>query len=304
MNLTKYKTLATVVELGSLTQAARQMNVTQSAVSHTLDSLERDLGFAVLKRSRAGVSLTGEGERLMPAVRSLLSSAEQLEQTASAIRGLDTGTVRIGAFTSVAVHWLPGVLKEFQNDFPNVDFRLMNGDYHDVEEWLSDRSIDIGFVNVPCALDCECIPLMEDRLLAILPLDSRFASYPKFPLVECETEPFISLLKSSDHDARRALEAAGVEPNVRFYTKDDYAIIAMVEQGLGMSIMPELLLKGRQYDLQILPLVPEAKRTIGLGIAAGSKAGPATRRFADYVVRYVSSQNRNTETRPEDTRYV
>ena len=304
MNLTKYKTLATVVELGSLTQAARQMNVTQSAVSHTLDSLERDLGFAVLKRSRAGVSLTGEGERLMPAVRSLLSSAEQLEQTASAIRGLDTGTVRIGAFTSVAVHWLPGVLKEFQNDFPNVDFRLMNGDYHDVEEWLSDGSIDIGFVNVPCALDCECIPLMEDRLLAILPLDSRFASYPKFPLVECETEPFISLLKSSDHDARRALEAAGVEPNVRFYTKDDYAIIAMVEQGLGMSIMPELLLKGRQYDLQILPLVPEAKRTIGLGIAAGSKAGPATRRFADYVVRYVSSQNRNTETRPEDTRYV
>ena len=128
MNLTKYKTLATVVELESLTQAARQLNVTQSAVSHTLDSLEKDLGFTVLKRSRAGVSLTGEGERLMPAVRSLLSSAEQLEQTASAIRGLDTGTVRIGAFTSVAVHWLPGVLKEFQTDYPNVDFRLLNGD--------------------------------------------------------------------------------------------------------------------------------------------------------------------------------
>lgn len=290
MNLTKYKTLATVVEQGSLTQAARQMNVTQSAVSHTLDSLEKDLGFAVLKRSRAGVSLTGEGERLMPAVRSLLSSAEQLEQTASAIRGLDTGTVRIGAFTSVAVHWLPGVLKEFQTDYPNVDFRLLNGDYHDVEEWLSDGSIDIGFVNVPCALDCECIPLMEDRLLAILPLDSRFASYPKFPLVECETEPFISLLKSSDHDARRALEAAGVKPNVRFYTKDDYAIIAMVEQGLGMSIMPELLLKGRRDRLLTLPLIPEAKRTIGIAIAAGDRAGPATRRFADYVVRYVKKQ--------------
>ena len=271
MNLTKYKTLATVVELESLTQAARQLNVTQSAVSHTLDSLEKDLGFTVLKRSRAGVSLTGEGERLMPAVRSLLSSAEQLEQTAAAIRG-------------------PGVLKEFQSDYPNVDFRLLNGDYHDVEEWLSEGSIDIGFVNVPCALDCECIPLMEDRLLAILPLDSRFASYPKFPLVECETEPFISLLKSSDHDARRALEAAGVEPNVRFYTKDDYAIIAMVEQGLGMSIMPELLLKGRRDRLLTLPLIPEAKRTIGIAIAAGDRAGPATRRFADYVVRYVKQQ--------------
>ena len=66
----------------------------------------------------------------------------------------------------------------------------------------------------------------------------------------------------------------------------------MVEQGLGVSIMPELLLKGRNYDLQILPLIPEARRTIGLAVAAGSKAGPATRRFADYVVRYVTTNEK------------
>ncbi|MBQ9249332.1 MAG: LysR family transcriptional regulator [Oscillospiraceae bacterium] len=289
MNLAKYEALVSVVEQGSLTRAAQSLGCTQSAVSHSIDSLEKELGFPLLKRGRAGVQLTAEGERLLPAVNALLSSAEQLNQTAASIRGLDAGTVRIGAFTSVAVHWLPAVLKEFQTDYPKVEFKLLNGDYHDVEQWLSDGSIDIGFVNVPCALDCECIPLMEDRLLAILPEDSRFASYPRFPLVECETEPFISLLESSDHDARRALEAAGVHPNVRFYTKDDYAIIAMVEQGLGMSIMPELLLKGRRDRLLVLPLVPEAKRTIGIAIAAGSKAGPATRRFADYVVRYVTN---------------
>ena len=130
---------------------------------------------------------------------------------------------------------------------------------------------------------------MEDRLLAILPLTSRFANYPKFPVVECETEPFISLLESSAQDARRVLEAAGVKPNIRFYTKDDYAIIAMVEKGLGMSIMPELLLQGRTANLRVLPLIPEAKRTIGLAIAAGDRAGPATRRFADYVVQYVKN---------------
>ena len=290
MALDKYQTLMTVVDTGSLTRAAEQLDCTQSAVSHCLDALEKELGFAVLKRSRAGVRLTNEGERLLPAVRGLLGAAEQLRQTASSIRGLDSGTVRIGAFTSVAVHWLPPILKEFQHDFPKVDFRLLNGDYHDVEQWLTDGSVDVGFVALPSPVDCECIPLMEDRLLAILPRGSRFESYPKFPLVECETEPFISLLESSDHDARRALEAAGVRPNVRFYTKDDYAVIAMVEQGLGVSIMPELLLKGRNYDLQILPLIPEAKRTIGLAIAAGDRAGPATRRFADYVVRYVTAQ--------------
>ena len=287
MKLDKYEVLVAVVEQGSLTLAASALACTQSAVSHSLDSLEKELGFPLLKRGRGGVRLTAEGEKLMPAVRALLASAEQLQQTASAIRGLDAGTVRIGAFTSVAVHWLPGVLKMFQADYPNVDFKLLNGDYHDVEQWIENGSVDIGFVNVPCALDCEVITLMEDRLLAILPLGSRFASYPRFPLVECETEPFISLLESSDHDARRALEAAGVQPNVRFYTTDDYAILARVEQGLGMSIMPELLLKGRNDRLQILPLIPEARRTIGMAIAASEKAGPATRRFADYVVRYV-----------------
>ena len=288
MNTDKYRLFVTVVEEGSLTRAAETLGCTQSAVSLGVAALEAELGFALLKRGRGGVKLTGEGERLLPAARALLSSAEQLRQLASSIRGLESGTVRIGAFTSVAVHWLPPILQQFQRDYPRVDFRLLNGDYHDVEEWLSDGSIDIGFISVPCGVDCECIPLMEDRLLAILPRGSRFANYPRFPLVECETEPFISLLQSSDHDARRALEAAGVKPNVRFYTKDDYAVIAMVEQGLGISIMPELLLKGRHDDLQILPLVPEAKRTIGIAIAAGSKAGPATRRFADYVVRYVT----------------
>lgn len=283
----KYRALLGAVELGSITRAAGELGCTQSALSHSIASLEKELGFRLLQRSRSGLRLTDEGKRLLPAVRALLSSYEQLEQTAASIRGLDAGTVRIGAFTSVAVHWLPPVLKEFQRDYPKVSFKLLNGDYHDVNEWLSDGSVDLGFVTLPCALGCETIALMEDRLLAILPRESRFASYPRFPLVECEREPFISLLQSSDHDARRALEAAGVKPNVRFYTKDDYAIIAMVEQGLGMSIMPELLLKGRHDDVLTLPLVPEAKRTIGIALAASGSAGPATRRFCDYVVRYV-----------------
>ncbi len=291
INIGKYECLMTVVELGSMTRAAEKLKLTQSAVSHSILSLEEELGFAILKRSRGGVWLTEEGERLLPAVRGLLNSAERLNQLANSIKGLETGLVRIGAFTSVAVHWLPPVLKEFQSDYPNVEFKLLNGDYHDVEQWLSDGSVDIGFVSMPCGVDCPCTALMEDRLFAILPENSRFRNYPKFPLVECETEPFISLLESSDHDARRALEAAGVKPNVRFYTKDDYAIIAMVEQGLGISIMPELLLKGRRDKVQILPLIPEAKRTIGMAVAAGEKAPPVAKRFVDYVMRYLKNDS-------------
>lgn len=286
--ISRYETLARVVELGSLTRAAEALGCTQSAVSHAINALEKEFGFAVLKRSRAGVRLTADGERLMPAIRGMLNYAEQLKQTVSAIRGLDSGTVRIGAFTSVAVHWLPGVIKQFQSDYPNVDIKLLNGDYHDVEQWVMEGSVDLGFVNVPASLGCECVPLMEDRLLAILPPEHKFASYPKFPLVECETEAFITLLETSNHDANKALSAAGIKPNIRFSTKDDYAIIAMVEQGLGISIMPELLLKGRNDNVAIKELVPPSKRVIGLAIPETSKASPATRRFADYIIKWVT----------------
>ena len=290
MNISKYETLSKVVETGSFTRAAEQLGITQSAVSHIINGIEEDFGFAVVTRSRAGVKLTPDGERIMPPLRAILNYSEQLRQTVSAVRGLDSGTVRIGAFTSVAVHWLPGVIKEFRRDFPNVDIKLLNGDYYDVEEWIEQGLVDLGFVTVPNKLSCESIPLMEDRLLAILPHDHKFASYPKFPLVECENEPFITLLETSNHDARRALASAGIEPKVRFSTKDDYAIIAMVEQGLGISIMPELLLKGRHDDLEIRELVPPSKRTIGLAIGETSSQSPATRKFADYIIRWVKEK--------------
>ena len=85
MSISKYETLAKVVELGSLTKAAEALGCTQSAVSHTINNLESEFGFAVISRSRAGVRLTPEGERIMPSVRGMLNYEEQLKQTVSAI---------------------------------------------------------------------------------------------------------------------------------------------------------------------------------------------------------------------------
>jgi len=124
----------------------------------------------------------------------------------------------------------------------------------------------------------------------VLPKDHKHASLEKFPVELAENEAFITLLESSDHDSRRALDAAGVKPNIRFTTKDDYAIIAMVEQGLGISIMPELLLKGRDGRLKALELEPPCSRTIGLAMATSSDDSPATRSFAEYVCNWVKTE--------------
>ncbi len=288
MDTKKYEVLEKIVELSSLTRAAEELGLTQSGVSHILAALEDEWGMALLRRSRVGARLTPEGERLMPYVREVLRAQERLDQTAADMRGLAAGTVRVATFTSVAVHWLPGMLREFQEQYPQVEFKLFNGDYHDVDRWLADGSADVGFITLPTALTCQTVPLREDRLLAVLPPAHPLAELEICPVREVAQEPFISLLETSDDDARRALDAAGVKPEIRFTTKDDYAIIAMVSQGLGVSIMPELLLAGNRENVAVRPLDPPASRTLALAIPAGDRAGPATKRFAEFAADWVA----------------
>ena len=294
MDTKKYEVFVKIVERSSLTKAAEEMGLTQSGVSHILAGLEEEFGFPLLRRSRIGARLTPEGERLMPYLRDILRSQEQLEQTVAELRGLSAGTVRIATFTSVAVHWLPAMMQEFQKEYPKVEFKLFNGDYHDVDRWLSDGSVDLGFITLPTELRCECIPLREDPLLAILPKGHPLAEKDVCPVKAVAEEPFISLLETSDSDSRRVLEASRAKPNIRFTTKDDYAIIAMVEQGLGVSIMPELLLQGMQDKVAARPLDPPASRTLALALPAGDLTGPATRRFAEFAAGWVK-RNRSAK---------
>ena len=296
MDTKKFEILEKITDLGSLSLAAEALGLTQPAVSHSLAALEEEFGFALMRRSRIGARLTGEGEKIMPFIRRVLREEEQLQQTAAALRGLTAGTVRIATFTSIAVHWLPAIIREFEQLHPQISFTLFNGDYHDVDRWLSDGSADLGFITLPTSLDCECIFLKEDRLMAVLPPRHPLAERDACPVAELAREPFISLPDNSDNDARLALKAASIRPDVRFTTKDDYAILAMVAQGLGVSVVPELLLEGTSQDIAIRPLDPPSSRALALAVPAGEKAGPATRRFAEYVVEWV---RRDPSHRPE-----
>lgn len=291
MDIKKFEAFVKVVESGSLTKAAQELGSTQSGISYTIHVLEEEFGFPLLQRDWSGVKLTPNGERVMPAIRGILNCKEQLTQTVASIHGLDAGTVRVGTFTSVAVNWLPDMIKEFQENYPNIEIVLMNGDYHDVEQWITDGIVDLGFIPLPSSLDCECIKLREDRLLAILPRNHRLADLPHFPIKELNKEPYISLLKNSDQDALRICKSAGVKRNIKFTTKDDYALIAMVEKGLGISIIPELLIQKSSNDIIVKELSVPATRTIGLAIPEVSRVSPSTNRFADHICEWVRNHN-------------
>ena len=269
MSLKKYEAFVKTVELGSLTKAAEALGSTQSRISHILSDLEEEYGLTLLRRSRGGVELTEAGAMILPKMQAVLRKDQDLQALVADIHSADAGTVRLGAFTSVAVNWLPGMIRAFQEAHPRAELEMHNGDYHDMEQWLQQGQVDLGFVTLPAPQGVRAIPLAQDPLVAILPKGHRLAALDRIPIQELGHDPFISLLQSSSHDIHRALDNAGVRPNIKFTTKDDYAILAMVEQGLGISIVPQLLLRGRTQDLVVRPLEPQATRTIALAIPEG-----------------------------------
>ena len=169
MSRKKYEAFAKIVEMGGLTRAADALGYTQSSMSHMINALEAELGFPVLMRSRSGVKLTAAGEQLLPHVLELLEKKRQIDALASFIAGDASGTVRVGAFTSVAVNWLPGIIKEFSKTHPSVEIKLLNGDYHDVEKWLENGDVDVLITSYPLIRrDAE---IMNDYVFRFVILD-------------------------------------------------------------------------------------------------------------------------------------
>lgn len=295
MSLKKYEAFVRTVELGSLTKAAQSLGSTQSRISHILNDLEQDYGFRLMHRSRSGIELTEAGRLLLPKMQAIVQKEQELSECVGEIRNADAGTVRLGVFTSVAVHWLPGMIRAFQTAHPRAQLEMRSGDYHDVEQWLREGSVDLGFITLPGPAGMRTIPLAEDPLVAILPKGHRLAALSRIPIEELGEDPFISLLQSSAHDIHRAMDNAGIRPNIKYTTKDDYAILAMVEQGLGISIVPQLLIRGRSENLEVRPLIPGASRTIALAIPGG-EALPVVRAFAETAVQWLKNSDSVTET--------
>lgn len=287
MSIAKYEVFMKVVEQGSLTKAAELLGFTQSGVSHTINSLESELGFTLLLRGRSGVKLTANGEQLLKPIREILNWNEQLKQVVTSIHGLETGTIRIGTFTSVSVHWLPGMMKQYQNDYPNIEFKLMEGDYEEIENWIAAGEVDCGFITIPARGSFDVVPLKKDRMLAILPMAHPLSQLPFFPLSQIEKEPFIIQRDGSDYDVRRILDQATLKPRIKFSSGDDYAIIAMVENGLGISILPELVLQGRNHNVHSLELEDHSYRSLGIAVHSMKDASPATKRFVNYVQQWL-----------------
>ncbi len=283
MNIQKYQALIKTVELGSFTKAAESLGYTQSAVSRMIADLEKEWKVTLLERNKSNLNLTADGMSILPYAKKLCNEYERLKMQVDSIHGLEKGVIRIGTFSSVATHWLPNIIKEFQKDYPGIDYELLLGDYTEIEEWIVEGRVDCGFLRLPAVRPMDSIFLENDELKAIIPKDHPMAECEKFPIEKLCEEKFMLLEKGARAEISELFERNELEPDVHFTTWDDYAVMSMVESGLGVSILPELILKRVPYDIAAKSLDVEAFRKIGFCVKDMKTVPHVVRKFMEYL---------------------
>lgn len=284
MNIQKYKAFVKTIELESFTKAAEALGYSQSGISRMIGDLEKEWNVTLLERSKTGLKLTSDGLKILPYAKSVCEEYDKMVMQVDSIHGLEKGLIRIGTFSSVATHWLPNIIKAFQRDYPGIEYELLLGDYTEIEEWILEGRVDCGFLRLPVNVEgLDFIPLEKDELKAIIPSGHPLSKEEKFPLEELCKEPFMLLEKGARAEISELFERNHLKPNVRFTTWDDYAVMSMVESGLGVSILPQLILKRVPYDIISKSLDVEAYRQIGFVVKDMRTVSIAVKRFMEYL---------------------
>ena len=290
MDLKKYEVFVKTVECGSLSEAARLLGYTQSNVTHMIQGLEAYFGFSLMLRNKGGIMLTENGKKILPYMEKVLEDDRHMMQVVEEINGLEIGVLRIGSFASVAIQWLPECIQRFNRDFPGIQIELFDYDPSEIENHLLEGKLDIGFLTETDNLKVDFLPLYKDEMKAILPNEAPYSEMENYPVNRFETDPFIFPTQGLDWDVNNIIKKEKLLPNKAYYVHGDDAIIAMVQHGLGVGLMPDLFLQERNLSLLVKSLEPRHYRIIGMGYSRYMTNRRIVRKFTEYLLRVVEDK--------------
>lgn len=285
MTLLTYQIFKTVCESGSFHKAADLLGLTPSAISHAISGMEKELGFSVFTRGKGGVSLTSSGNQLLPYINTVLNSEESLQQAVSEMNGLQQGTVKIGAFSSVCTNWIPDIITAFGKMYPAVEIELFQGTYDDVVYWIKNGVVDFGFLSTSSAGNLPIEPFYRDPLLCIVPGSfEKEEEGDRMTISEMSRRRFVVQRESTDADIQKYLKQNHLDISTRYHVVDDLSTVVMVQAGFGICIMPELVMTDIPYNVHMYRMEPDAARIIGLAARTPGQMSPAARSLYQYIL--------------------
>ena len=309
----RYHIFCRVVDLGSFTAAANELGYTQSAVSQIIRSLETELGVSLLERRRDGVRLTADGQQYLPFLRNLSAAERSLQEKQQEMEGLERSTILIDTFTSVSRNILPPLMRAFREQYPGVQFVLRQGDYESIREDILSGAVDLGFLStgksavslepsvsehpsgtpasgsaVPLPLEgLEVQKLYDDDMVAVLPPEHPLTEKSSVTLEDLVPEDLILLDEGvQSSTVLDGFSRMGLTPSVAYKVYDDYTIMAMIRQSLGVSILFRNVVEGFSKGVAVRELSPRLTRPLYLAWKDRSTMPLAARRFADYLLKH------------------
>lgn len=273
------------MERGSFRAAAEALGYTPSAVSQLVAALEKDLGLTLLTRTKKGVRVTSEGERLVPIVKSYLAREKEMYELASEIQGLSVGSLTIAAYPSVATTWLPELVRTFQRDYPGIHFDILEGIRPEIFHHLDMHDADMGMLAYAEPMDYEWIPLAEEAMIAVLPEDHPLAGSDSYPIENVANDNFIMTSWGEDKEIMDLFDRYGIKPNVKYTTYDTPATLALVRMGLGVTVVNELSAQYWNDNLVKLPLSTPETVTFGIAYTSDDHMSKAAGMFLEHAVK-------------------
>lgn len=283
MKLSQLHALVAVADCGNFSDAGLQLELSQSAVSHAIATLEEELGVSLFHRGRYGAHLTPVGERVTGHARQMLQLLEMMAKEALIERGLQRGQVRIASFRSVATHVLPGVIAKFRGCFPDIAVSITEHfDYLGVEQALRVGKADIGFTYLPTSEDFEGSEILRDEYVVMLPPVPHRRPL-KLSWEQLATYPLILPPSNSACCARvrHLLANSPVPMQIAYEVNEDSTIVSMAVQGLGAAILPRLAAEPIPPALQVCSLPIPLERVIGVIVVKDALLTPAVFAFLE-----------------------
>ena len=283
MTLLSYEIFYTVVQEKSFQKAAKILNMTPSAISHAISTMEKELGFSLFIRNKNGTVLTSNGEAIYPHILEILNSNEYFLQSVAQLNGLQKGTIKVGCFNSVCTAWMPAIMSAFREEYPEITVNVYQGTYTDVELWLKNGTIDVGFLSESCTRDFYYTPIYKDRLICLTPKNFVVNNPDYITVEELENQAFVFQRESCDTDVQAFLDKHHITIKTNHHVIDDQSTVALIEAGLGIGIMPEILVKRMSSNINSYAINPAEYRTICLATTHPHVMSPAVNRFIQFV---------------------
>lgn len=288
MSLYSYLVFSSVAEQRSFIGAAEQLIISPSAVSHQITKLEEKLGLPLFERLRTGVKLTADGERLLPYIREILNAEECVVQLASSINGLSMGRLRIGTVNSICTNWLPQIIESFRAQNPDIEVSVCEGGYDDELRWLRTGFADLALTSETVMNeDFDFVPLFVDKMVCVTHKSFIPANGEYVDADDIRNQKIIFQHDGYNAETLAVLRRLDLQTSVSdFAVSSDNSIVALIECGLGISILPTLVLNKIIHDVRVYPFRPEMSRVIGVATLKKRMLSPAVKAVRNHVMRF------------------